>query len=428
MSTQIFGPILPLQLDSRNVNDVVRAIQSRIFIESGGALNDFTTASPLAAISEGQGFAQAELLYYLNSLPEAVTLQWMRSLGIQRKIGSRAYADVTFYRVPGYTRPVTIPKETAVFASGGQKYLLTSQVQMTGDSAVVRVESERWGEDYNVGPNEIVRIDRNILGLDFITNLEPATGGTNLETVESMKLRAFELFGRRNLTSRFDYESEVSNLAPEAEIVTAMSYNERFNEDPRGIFIVAGGANGQPLSQATQSRVLTSLRNRSPMDVKVYLSSPRILPVEVLVELYWDPRVTSTFTDTMAAQVNETLASIISPASIGMGNNLPYTDVGKELLNLDFVVDLPNLTVKELALDPAIIGNTDEVCGRFLGEEVNGGCVYFYNQLVNRESGGSLVTTDPASAFRLYRSIITLTSVVDFTSITYTYDSQYVIV
>lgn len=428
MASQIFGPILPLQLDSRNVDDIVRAIQSRIFIESGGALSDFTTASPLAAISEGQGFAHAELLYYLNSLPEAVTLQWMRSLGIQRRIGSRAYADVTFYKVPGYSRPVTIPSDAAVFASGGQKYLLTDQVIMTEDSATVRVQSERWGEDYNVGSDEIVRIDRNILGLDFLTNLEPATGGTNLESIESMKIRAFELFGRRNLTSKFDYEEEISNLAPEAEIVTAMSYNERFNEDPRGIFIVAGGANGQPLSQATQSRVLTSIRNRSPMDVKVYLSSPKILPVEVLVELYWDPRNTSTFTDTMAAEVNTTLASIISPTALGMGNELPYTTVSKEMLALDFVVDLPNLTLKELALNPEITGGTDEICGRFLGDEVDDRCIYAYKQLVDRASGGALTISDPVSAFRLYRSIITLTSVIDFSTITYTYDSQYVIV
>ena len=101
MATEIFGPLLPLQLDSRNVNDIVRAIQSRIHIESGGQLTDFTPASPLAAISEGQGFAQAELLYYLNSLPEAVTVQWLRNLGIQRRIGSRALVEVTFYRIPG---------------------------------------------------------------------------------------------------------------------------------------------------------------------------------------------------------------------------------------------------------------------------------------------------------------------------------------
>jgi hypothetical protein len=427
MSTQIFGPILPLQLDSRNVDDIVRAIQSRIFIESNGSLNDFTTASPLAAISEGQGFAQSELLYYLNSLPEAITLQWLRALGIQRRIGSRAYADVTFYRVEGYGRPVTIPKETALYASGGQKYVLTDQVIITGSSATVRVQSDKWGETYNVPSGDIVRIDRNILGLDFLTNLSPATGGTNLESVESMKLRAFELLGRRNLTSRLDYESEVSLLAPEASLVKALPYTERFNDDSRGIFIVAGEENGQPLSDATQSRVLTSLRNRSALDVKIYLTAPKILPVEVTVEAYWDPRNTGTFTDTMASEINSLLADMISPSRLGLGNNLSFSSINKELLSLEYVQDIPNLAIKELILDPEVTGGTDRVCGRFLGEEVDGRCIYTYRQLLDREIGGTMEPVDPTSAFRLYRSVVSLTSVVDYSIVTYTYDSQYVI-
>jgi hypothetical protein len=303
MALEIFAPILPLQLDSRNVDDIVRAIQTRMFIESDGGLSDFTPASPLSAISEGQGFAQAELLYYLNSLPEAVSLQWLRALGVQRKLGSRATVNVTFYRVPGYTRPVTIPQGTRVFARSGQSYILLDQVRMTEDSAVVAAQSERWGEVYNVAENEISRLEKNFLGLDFITNLEPAVGGTDLETVDQMKIRAFELLGRRNLTSREDYRSEVQSLAPEASIVEVLPYEERFQDDTdnnRGVFIVAGGEDGSALPTTSQSLLLTSLRDRTPIDVKIYLSPPTILPVEVVVSILWNPRVTTTFTDTLA--------------------------------------------------------------------------------------------------------------------------------
>jgi hypothetical protein len=429
MASQIFGPILPLLLDSRNVDDLVRAIQSRIFIESEGKLNDFTPASPLAAISEGQGFAQAELLYYLNSLPEAVSLQWLRALGVQRRIGSRAYAEVTFYRVPGYTRPVTIPPEAAVFATGGQKYLLMEQVRMTEDSATVRVMSERWGQVYNVGQGEITRLDRNILGLDFVTNLTPATGGTDLESVDEMKLRAFELLGRRNLTSRADYESETSLLAPEAAIVKVLPYGERFEDDARGIFIVAGGSDGSEVAPATREALLTSLRNRSPLDVKLYLTAPKILPVDVSVEVYWDPRVTTTFTDTMAAEIKERLSVLISPSGATLGQPLQFSTVHKDILGLPYAVDVPNLTIRELALDPDIQGGTDEICGRFIGQAIDEEtCLYSYNQSMDRESGGSISPSSNISAFRLYRAVVTLTSVVDFTTLSYTYDQQYEIV
>jgi len=430
MATEIFGPLLPLQLDSRNVNELVRAIQSRIHIESGGQLTDFTPASPLAAISEGQGFAQAELLYYLNSLPEAVTIQWLRSLGVQRRIGSRALVDVTFFRVPGYTRPVTIPSGTKVYANSGQVFVLLDQVRMTESSATITAQSERWGTVYNVPAGSIGRVERNFLGLDLVTNNAPAAGGTDLETVDGMKLRAFELFGRRNLTSRTDFEGEVSAIAPEATLVRVMPYEERFGIESRGVYVVAGGDDGSQLSVPTQSLLLTSLRDRVPLDVKVYLSAPTVLPVEVVASIQWDPRVTTTFTDTLANQIKTLLADLIYPSAIGLGNNLPGSSVLRELLALDFVVDIPVLDIKQMALDPDITGATDGYCGRFLGteDEVNDTCTYEYEQVIDRVSATPLSVPDSTSGFRLYRVIVSLTSVVDFSTLTYTYEDLYRVV
>jgi hypothetical protein len=430
MATEIFGPLLPLQLDSRNVNEVVRAIQSRIHIESGGQLTDFTPASPLAAISEGQGFAQAELLYYLNSLPEAVTIQWLRSLGVQRRIGSRALVDVTFFRVPGYTRPVTIPAGTKVYANSGQVFVLLDQVRMTESSATVTAQSERWGTVYNVPAGSIGRVERNFLGLDLVTNNAPAAGGTDLETVDDMKLRAFELFGRRNLTSRADFEGEVSAIAPEATLVRVMSYEDRFGIESRGVYVVAGGDDGSQLSVPTQSLLLTSLRDRVPLDVKVYLSAPTVLPVEVVASIQWDPRVTTTFTDTLANQIKTLLADLVYPSAIGLGNSLSGSSVLRELLALDFVVDIPVLDIKQMALDPDITGATDGYCGRFLGteDEVNDTCTYEYAQVIDKLSATPLSVPDSTSGFRLYRAVVSLTSVVDFSTLTYTYEELYSVV
>lgn len=430
MATEIFGPLLPLQLDSRNVNDIVRAIQTRISIESNGQLTDFTPASPLAAISEGQGFAQAELLYYLNSLPEAVTVQWLRSLGIQRRIGSRAVVEVSFFRVPGYTRPITIPSGTKVYTNTGLVFILTGQVTMTGDSVVGTAESERWGSVYNVTVGSIGRIERNFLGLDLVTNNSPATGGTDLETIDEMKTRAFELFGRRNLTSRNDFESEVAAIAPEASLVRVMTYEERFGTDSRGVFIVAGGDDGSPLSVPTQSVLLTSLRDRVPLDVKVYLASPTIVPTEVVVNILWNPQVTTTFTDTLAEQVKTLLTDIIYPSTIGLGNDLSGATVLRELYGLDFVVDVPVLDIKQMVLDPEVTGGTDTICGRFVGveDEETETCSYEYGQVLDKSSTQPLTSPDSTSGFRLYRTIVSLTSNIDFSTLTYTYEGLYDIV
>ena len=47
----IYGPILPLQLDPRNTSALVRDMQTKVFLESGGQLNDFSPASPLTPSS-----------------------------------------------------------------------------------------------------------------------------------------------------------------------------------------------------------------------------------------------------------------------------------------------------------------------------------------------------------------------------------------
>jgi len=428
MATEIFGPILPLLLDSRNVDDVVRGIQSRMFIESGGALTDFTPASPLAAISEGQGYAQAELLYYLNSLPEAVTLQWLRTLGIQRKLGARAEVEITLYKVPGYQRAVNIPAGSKVYANGGQVYITLTQVSITSDSATVLAQSERWGTIYNVGQGQINRIDKNYLGLDYITNLQPATGGEDLESAEDMKFRAFELFGRRNLTSKADFEAEIAQVAPEAEIVKVLSYEERFGQDSRGIFIVAGGSNGSPLSTSTQTSLITSIRDKVPLDCRIYLAQPTILPVEVVVNITWDPLTTSVFTDTMASEINQLLLDLIDPAILGLGNSLSHTEIYRRVLALGYVVEVPVLDIKERIVDLDTSG-TDTSCGRFVGEDVGDDtCLYTYNAMVTNSDPGSLTTSDPTSAFKLYKSVVSLTSTIDYSTLTYTYDNLYELV
>lgn len=428
MSTQIFGPILPVLLDSRNVDDIVRAIQSRMYIESEGRLTDFTPASPLAAISEGQAFAQSELLYYLNTLPEAVTVQWLRTLGIQRMLGSRSEVEVTFYKVPGYQGVVNIPSGTKLYASGGQVFTTLNQVSVVSDSATVLAQSERWGASYNVPANDITRAERNFLGLDYLTNLQPAAGGTDLESAESMKFRAFELFGRRNLVSRKDIESEVASVAPDAEIIKVLPYEERFGGDSRGVFIVVGGSNGSPLSASSQSSLLSSIRDRIPLDCRVYISEPEILPVEVVVNIRWNPNVTTTFTDTIASEINTILTDIINPSGLGLGQSLSHTLVSREILNLEYVIDIPVLDIKQRVIDLNATG-TDTPCGRFEGDTVDSEtCLYAYKAQVTNSSPGELQPGNSTSAFRLYKSVVSLTSTIDYTTLTYTYDNLYEII
>jgi uncharacterized phage protein gp47/JayE len=424
----IFGPILPLQLDSRNTEALVRAIQTRMYLESDGALNDFTPASPLAAISEGQAFAQSELLYYLNNLPEAFSLQWLRQLGIQRKLGSRALVDVSFYKVPGFQRVLIIPKGTKVFADGGQEFVTLEEVRISeGDfSATAACQSERWGSTYNVGQGQINKIERNFAGLEFLRNETPAVGGSDIESVAQMKQRAFEVLTRRNLTTSQDFENEVRNLAPESSLVKVLTYEERNNLDTSlsgNIVICVGDTDGKELSSSTLAFLINSMKSRVAIGTNVSFIAPEIVPLDVVVEVYYNPLEVAIGADVLSAQIFEALRSYFDPLSLPLGSEVAYQSVARVLYDFDFVQSINTLDVKAMIKDP---GELEGPCAGFSGEESEDEtkCFYNYAGVANSETQ-TLSTSSPITSYKLYKAQIALTSINDFSSLTFFYDNLY---
>lgn len=425
--SNIYGPILPLQLDSRNTAALVRAIQTRINLESGGVLNDFTPASPLSAISEGQAFAQSELLYYLNNLPEAFTLQWLRQLGIQRRVGARALVDVTFFRTPGYNKVIIIPVGTKVYSTSGLAFVLTTELKMLEAefSKVGTCRSDRWGAVYNVGSGQINKIERNFLGLESLTNLEAAAGGKDLEFVSDMKQRAFEVLGRRNLTTALDFENEMRTLAPEGSILKVLTYEERFNLSPQfsgNVVICAGSETGAPLSDSTIQYVLDSMRGRVIIGTNLSIISPEVVPVEAAVEVYYDP-TRSGGLDAKANDILEFLKDYVNPTSIPLGSSLLYEEALRRLYNYDFVKSVNNLNFNILARDESVL---DGICAGFVGveDEVNSKCIYTPSAIVNSDNQSNF-NSSPVTSYKLYNAYITFTSTDTYSPLTYSYNGLY---
>lgn len=424
----IYGPILPLQLDSRNTSALVRAIQTRINLESGGELNDFTPASPLAAISEGQAFAQSELLYYLNNLPEAFSLQWLRQLGIQRRIGARALVDVSFYKVPGYNRVVIIPSGTRVYANNGLSFTLLEEVRIleSEDSITAICRSEKWGSVYNVGAGEINKIERSFVGLDFLRNNSAATGGKDLESVNSMKKRAFEVLSRRNLTTALDFQNEVSVLAPEASLIKVLTYEERYQLSSAlsgNIVICAGDDNGKQLSDTTLQYIIESVRNRVTLGTNISILPPEIIPIDMVIEVYYDPAEISGNIESRSNEILVSLQEYINPINLPLGSNLSYQDLLRRLYGFSFVKTINTLDTKLMLKDSA---NVEGFCAGFIGEESEslGKCIYSYIDVINSDNE-IYVPTSGIISYKLYNLQITFTSINDFSPLTYTYTNLY---
>lgn len=422
----IRGPILPLQLDPRNTPALVRDTQTKIFLESGGQLNDFSAASPLSAIVEGQAYAQSELLYYLNSLPEAFTLQWFRQLGIQRSIGAKAVVEVTFTKVEGFGRTVIIPKGTILSTVSNLNYILDEEVRINNDELIAtgRAVSERWGTVYNVAPGAIQKINVNILGLNTQTNERQAQGGKDLESIENLKTRAFTLLRRRGLISANDYENEIREIAPEASIVKIITHEERerVSEDiPTGVIAVClGDQDGKELEATIRQNLLKALRKRVPLGTAIYLTSPEVTPLETTVVIEYDDEVFTTGIDARAAAINDLIASSLNIQEIPLGETFNFQQVKNNIFDFNFVNKVNSLSIKLLK---TVTTPTDQLnfCNSpFVSELVNGVCVTDYEATVDN-TDESFVNTNALRSFRYYKNTITLIAKSTQSPLTYTF-------
>lgn len=423
----IYGPILPLQLDPRNTSALVRDTQTKIFLESDGSLNDFSPASPLSAIVEGQAYAQNELLYYLNSLPEAYTLQWLRQLGIQRSIGSKAVVEVSFIKTTGFTRSVVIPKGTVVSTSSERKFILKSQV-IIPDSATRATgiaESERWGAAYNVPIAAIEKSNVNILGLEGVTNFTAAKGGKDLESVDNMKAKAFSLLRRRGLISAEDYYNEVISLAPADSIVKVLTYEDRFklsNNLTGNIIICVGDENGEPISNEIKSNILNSVRKKSPMGISASITEPLVSPVETSISVEYNPEEFTSGVDFYASRINSILNSALSPSNIELGSEFDYQKIFNSVYDLNFVSSVTSMSLKVLKVEIEEYQGT--YCNSpFVSEKINDVCIDTAEVTVDSVSA-AYKNTDPIRTYRYYKNIVTLISASTQSPITYTFINQ----
>lgn len=333
-------------------------------------------------------------------------------------------AEVTFYRAVGYSRAVIIPPGTKVYTGSGLMYTTLSEVRLVGSTATGTVVSEKWGSVYNVSAEAINKIEKNFLGLESLGNTDPAVGGRDLETLDEMKQRAFEVLSRRNITTAADFENEIRTVAPEAEILKVLTYEERFKLDPQSygkVLVVAGTATGQAISTPTIELISDSLRNRVTLGTTVSVVSPNVIPLTCSLEIFYNPLVNTTSVDNLAAEAYQVLVDYLNPLYLGLGQDLLYQPLLREVYNMTFVDKVGVFDTKVMIRDATVL---DGICLGFSGTETETECLYNYEAVVNSDNQ-TYTPPDPVSSYRLYNAYITLTSSIDFSSLTYSYKELY---
>lgn len=209
-----YAPLPSVSLDPRNEAELVQAASQRVYQASGQTLNDFSAGNPLAALLEGQAFAQGEFLFWANQLPQSILIEWLGPfLGAMRRLGTPAVARLTL-TVPPSDTVTTIPAGT-VFTTdanltGGESFTFITDAEVSipaGESvAYTAVASQYVGAIYNSPANSITGTSANNINGLTVTNPQPATGGSDVETYQEVQERFFTLIRRRNPVSAEDWQ------------------------------------------------------------------------------------------------------------------------------------------------------------------------------------------------------------------------------
>ena len=270
------------------------------------------------------------------------------------------------------------------------------------------------------------KIEKNFAGLESLSNSSSAEGGSDVETVSEMKVRAFEVLSRRNLTTSSDFENEVRALTPDTYIVKALTYEEKNRLSSLfsgNVVICVGDENGKEISGSNLEFLIDSMKPRVTLGTNISFLPPDVIPVHLTIEVYYDPGTVTTSTEFLANQIFEILQSYFSPVTLGLGQNLNYQDVAKSIYQLDFVKSINNFSAKLMIKEP---GNVEGYCAGFSGEEdeVNQKCLYNYFAVVDQNSQ-TQASYSPISTYKLYKAEIGLTSINDYSALTFTYDNLY---
>lgn len=323
-----FKPLERPTIDPRNEEALVAYGLDRVYSASGGRINDFSLSSPARVLIEGLAFAAAEFLYQANKVLESLEVQLLQTAGIQQKEGSAAVATLTFTLTAPLGNAFIIP--AGYECKAGDRTFSTDELLLIPSGSIsgsVNATCTTLGTEGNVGKFAINQLTQPLAFLGSVTNTTAASGGSNGETIEDTKARAFASFRRRGLVSGEDYEQEVRSLLGESSVAIAIGNlsADRTAVEKGVVHIFALNGDGSALNGAQQSDLQQRLKVKTHLTIEVYVSNLEIIEMSVQVVAQV---LSGENPEAIAIAINRELTSYLSPSG---GAGIGETVLVKEL-------------------------------------------------------------------------------------------------
>jgi|GEM_PF-1356985 hypothetical protein len=342
MNPTFFTPLEAPSLYPEDAKLILEGMFDTCYIASDRTLNDFSPASPIAALYEGHLFAILELLYYTNKLPEAVAVQFLKIAGIQRRLGKAAVVNLTFTLSAPLGNPFYLSAGYMVSdASNTYNFFTESDliIPTGGISGQVRAIAENLGREYNLAAYSIRNLSESRAFLQSVSNAEPASGGIDEESLEEAKIRGFIALRRRGLTSADDYEQEVRSLLGEGSVAKTVGLlsADKISAEKGAVHIFGLNPDGTQLTQAQINEVQSALRNspKAPIGVNIYVSGVDLVPLEIYAIASLIP---GSNPEIVAQTIYQRLSEYLKPGNLPLGETIA-------LKELEFQVKLAGVEI-----------------------------------------------------------------------------------
>lgn len=283
-----YAPLPIVSIDPQNEAQLVQLASQVVYEASNRTLNDFSAGNPLAALLEGQAFAQGEFLYWANQLPNKILIEWLGPfLGAMRRLGTPSVALVEVTIAPQNTA-TTIPAGTT-FSTNSQ---LTNGVSIpflssndlvipAGESSgKVSVYSQFVGAENNCPANAIT-FTSSVNNVAFsATNPQPAVGGSDVETFQQVQERFFTLIRRPNPVSESDWQSlfidlygegTLTSVQPNRSSQVAYNYANDYAKSNGQVSFFVLGPSGEELTESQLSLGQNVVNFSVPIENQGYL-------------------------------------------------------------------------------------------------------------------------------------------------------------
>lgn len=196
--------------------------------------------------------------------------------GIDRKLAVKAHGEVT---VKG-TQNAWIPVNSLFQSTSGYKFYTTKESYI-GDSgsAIIPIEAEKPGTEYNLEANTITLIPMSIGGVSAVNNDKPTIDGFDEESDEALYQR-YSDFIRLPATSGNIYHYNL--WATSVSGVGGCRIKDLVN-GPGTVGVAIVDSNGDKASPDLINKVKAYIELKRPVGAKVIVSTPEIQTINITV-------------------------------------------------------------------------------------------------------------------------------------------------